>query len=216
MALRAQMNPHFIFNSLNSIQECIVKEKVEDAHKYLSRFSMLLRMVIDYSERSFISLEDEIKFLKLYLGLESLRFGESFSYEIFISPEVDEEETIVPSLLIQPFVENAIWHGLLHKNGKRELKISFINRNNEQLVCVVEDNGIGRVKSAKIKSSKLDAQSHESKGMRISQERIDLLRLQTHLNPEIVIEDLYDEYNNAAGTRVSVALPLELEVTEIK
>ncbi len=211
MALRAQMNPHFIFNSLNSIQECIVNEKIEDAHRYLSQFSRLLRMVIDYSEKSLISLDKEIEFLKLYLELESLRFGRSFMYQIQLDESIDEEETLVPSLLIQPFVENAIWHGLLHKTGDRKLLITFNINENDQLVCIVEDNGIGRAKAAAIKAGKLDAHNHESKGMRISQERIDLLRLQTHLNTEIKIEDLTDKNNEPVGTRVSVTLPLELE-----
>ncbi len=215
MALRAQMNPHFIFNSLNSIQECIVKEKVEEAHTYLSRFSRLLRMVIDYSEKSLISLDQEIQFLNLYLGLESLRFGQSFTYSIQVDPSLDGEETLVPSLLIQPFVENAIWHGLLHKNGDRKLYVSFIQRDQLHLVCVVEDNGIGRIRAAEIKAGKFDSAQHESKGMRISQERIDLVRLQTALNPEIDIEDLFDESGKPTGTRVSVILPLELNENEL-
>lgn len=215
MALRAQMNPHFIFNSLNSIQECIVNEKIEDAHRYLSQFSRLLRMVIDYSEKSLISLDKEIEFLKLYLELESLRFGRSFQYQIHVDESIDDEETLIPSLLIQPFVENAIWHGLLHKKGDRKLQLSFLINSNDQLVCIVEDNGIGRAKAAAIKAGKMDAQSHESKGMRISQERIDLLQLQTHLNPEIKIEDLSDSNNEPSGTRVSVTLPLELESESI-
>ncbi len=210
MALRAQMNPHFIFNSLNSIQECIVSQNIEQAHTYLSRFSRLLRMVIDYSEKNLISLDKEIEFLDLYLGLESLRFGQSFRYTIDVDDTLDEEEILVPSLLIQPFAENAIWHGLLHKDGSRELKIKFVNRDDEQLLCVVEDNGIGRQKAAEIKAGKIDAQKHESKGMRISQERIDLVRLQTDQNTHIHVEDLYDDRRIPCGTRVTVTLPLEL------
>jgi ligand-binding sensor domain-containing protein/putative methionine-R-sulfoxide reductase with GAF domain len=210
MALRAQMNPHFIFNSLNSIQECIVNHKIEDAHTYLSRFSRMLRMVIDYSERNFISLEKEIEFLNLYLGLESLRFGQSFKYTIEVDQELDEEESKIPSLLIQPFAENAIWHGLLHKDGNRELMIRFQIRNEDQLLCIIEDNGIGRKRAAEINAGKFDAQKHESKGMKISQERIDLVRLQTDQSTDIRIEDLYDDSGNASGTRVTVTLPLEL------
>lgn len=210
MALRAQMNPHFIFNSLNSIQECIVNYKIEDANTYLSRFSKMLRMVIDYSERNFISLEKEIEFLNLYLGLESLRFGQSFKYTIEVDPDLDEEESKIPSLLIQPFAENAIWHGLLHKEGSRELNIRFKIRDEDQLLCIIEDNGIGRKRAAEIKAGKFDAQKHESKGMKISQERIDLVRLQTDQSTDIRIEDLYDESGNANGTRVTVTLPLEL------
>jgi len=210
MALRAQMNPHFIFNSLNAIQECIVNSKIEEAHSYLSRFSRLLRMVIDYSEKSLISLDKEIEFLNLYLGLESLRFGQSFHFRIDVDPDLDEEETHLPSLLIQPFVENAIWHGLLHKEGERKLLISFKHYHNDQLLCVVEDNGIGRTKAAEIKAGRFDSQQHESKGMQISQERIDLVKLQTEANTEFVIEDLKDKSGFAIGTKVSVILPLDI------
>jgi len=210
MALRAQMNPHFIFNSLNSIQECIVNEKIEEAHIYLSQFSKLLRLVIDYSEKSLITLDQEIVFLKLYLGLESLRFGQRFRYEIVVGNGLDEEEVRVPSLLIQPFAENAIWHGLLHKEGERKLLISFNAETDDTLKCIIEDNGIGRERAAEIKSRNLDGVNHESKGMRISQERLDLIRLQTDLDSGIKVEDLKDVAGVDTGTRVTLTLPMDL------
>jgi len=211
MALRSQMNPHFIFNSLNAIQDCIVNAKIEDAQVYLSSFSKLLRMVIDYSELNFISLEKEIGFLTLYLQLESLRFGNSFYFEIEVDDMLDREETMIPSLLVQPFVENAIWHGLLHKKEERKLFISFSQNGQDHLVFRVTDNGIGRRKAEEMKSGKINGINHQSKGMRISQERIDLVKLQSHINPEIMIEDLEDGNGNATGTRVTVTLPLEVE-----
>lgn len=209
MALKAQMNPHFIFNSLNSIQECIVSQKYEDAQNYLSRFSKLLRLVMDYSEKSLIPLDKEIEFLNLYLGLESLRFGDNLRYRIEVDPAIDEEEIMVPSLLIQPFAENAIWHGLLHKSGDRELVIRFVARG-DQIHCIIEDNGIGRMMSEEINASKMSSRQHESRGMKISQERIDLLRSQTKLDTQINVEDLKGSSGSPAGTRVTVSLPSTL------
>ena len=116
----------------------------------------------------------------------------------------------MPSLLIQPLVENAIWHGLLHKNGDRKLMISFSHFKKDHLLCVVHDNGIGRKKAAEIKAGKFDSQKHESKGMQISQERIDLVKLQTESNTDILVEDLFDSSGQPAGTKVSVILPLDI------
>lgn len=209
MALRAQMNPHFIFNSLNSIQECVVNAKFEEAQKYLIRFSKLLRMVIDHSEQNTISLDQELAFLNIYLELESLRFGKSFEYHIHVDNELDPEEFSIPSLIVQPFIENAIWHGLLHKDGKRILNISFRVEKDEHLIFIVEDNGIGREKAAEIKSGKFMTNGFQSKGMKITQERIELVKLQTRFRPQIEIVDLKDEQGQACGTRVIVTLPLE-------
>jgi ligand-binding sensor domain-containing protein/putative methionine-R-sulfoxide reductase with GAF domain len=212
MALRAQMNPHFIFNSLNAIQECIVKEKVDEAQKYLIHFSRLLRMVIDNSELNSIPLDKELAFIQLYLELESLRFGQSFKYTIEVSEEIDPEEVFIPSLIVQPFIENAIWHGLLHKEGIRELSIEFKLVDEEHLIFTVTDNGIGRKKASEIKSGGISVSNHQSKGMRITQERIELVRLQTRFRPKIEVTDLFDSDGNASGTRVTVTLPLDSSV----
>ena len=209
MALRAQMNPHFIFNSLNAIQECIVKEKVEEAQKYLVHFSRLLRMVIDNSELNLIPLEKELAFIHLYLELESLRFGQSFKYIITVDPEIDQEEVCIPSLIVQPFIENAIWHGLLHKEGLRELSIGFKLVDDDHLVFIITDNGIGRKKAAEIKVGGIAVSNHQSKGMKITQERIELVRLQTKFRPEIEVTDLTNEAGAPTGTRVTVTLPLD-------
>ena len=142
-ALRSQMNPHFIFNSLNSISQLVASRQNEEGLQYLNKFSKLLRLVLEESENSFISLKDEIKILDLYLQLESLRFGSSFYYSIHADPGIDEEETLVPCFLIHPVIENAIWHGLLHKEGERRLIINFHQHHKGQLECIVKDNGIG-------------------------------------------------------------------------
>ncbi|MGC4013211.1 MAG: sensor histidine kinase [Luteolibacter sp.] len=126
-ALRAQMNPHFIFNSLNAIQELIVTENHDASYQYLSKFSKLLRIVLNMSERNFSSLHTEIELCRLYLELESLRFKHSFYYRIDTG-KIDTEVTLFPTLLVQPFIENAIWHGLMHKEGEKTLLVKFEER----------------------------------------------------------------------------------------
>jgi len=210
MALRAQMNPHFIFNSLNSIQDCIVSEQHDKALNYLTQFSKLLRTVMDYSDKNYIPLEKEIEFLKLYLNIESLRFSDSFKYEIILAKNLDIEEINVPSLLIQPFAENAIWHGLMHKQGERTLNISFSETDDNNLEIIVEDNGIGRKKAEEIKAGKMNGISHESKGMKISEERIALLKLQTDIKPVVDVTDLTDDTGIPSGTRVKILIPVAL------
>ncbi len=205
-ALRAQMNPHFIFNSLNAIQELIVTKNFTEAYQYLSRFSKLLRMVLNNSEKNFIPLSAELEMNRIYLELESLRFKQSFHYELDVDPNIDEETTLVPSLLLQPFLENAIWHGLMHKDGEKRLAISF-NEENNHLVCRIEDNGIGRERSAAIKAGKIGASHFESKGMSLSQQRIETLNHQLKENLSIRVEDIKDETGGATGTRIIIEIP---------
>ena len=208
MAIRAQMNPHFIFNSLNAIQECIVMQDFDAAYQYLSKFSKLLRQVLNNSEKDFIPLKDEIEVNKLYLELESLRFKKSFSYSIDIEENIDTETLKFPSLLLQPFIENAIWHGLMHKQGAKKLDISFFLENNH-LECVIEDNGIGRERSAEIKKNKLGSQYFESKGTKLSGQRVQLLNDTGYTNASIQIEDLKNTSGEAQGTKVTLKFPLD-------
>jgi ligand-binding sensor domain-containing protein len=205
-ALRAQMNPHFIFNSLNAIQELIVTKNFKEAYLYLSSFSKLLRMVLNNSEKNFIPLSSEIEMNKLYLSLESLRFKQSFHYEIRVDPAIDEESCLVPALLLQPFLENAIWHGLLQKEGEKNLLLSY-HLGGIYLVCVIEDNGIGRSRAREIKAGKLGAVHFESKGMSLSEQRIETLGRELNQRFSIQVEDLMDVSGKAAGTRVTVLLP---------
>lgn len=204
-ALRAQMNPHFIFNSLNAIQELIVTQNVEAAYDYLSKFSKLLRLVLNNSEKSLIPLSEEIAMLQLYLELESLRFRKSFSYEIQVEDSLDAETVLAPPLLLQPFIENAIWHGLMLKEAVKKITLN-IHRQEDVILCVIEDNGIGRKRAAEIKEKKLGAVHLESKGLKLSQQRIGLLQLNGKKG-NVKIEDLY-ENGEAAGTRVNIQLPL--------
>jgi len=206
-ALRAQMNPHFIFNSLNAIQECIITEKTDTAFEYLSKFSRLLRLVLNNSERAFIPLSSELEMLHLYLSLETLRFRQCFTYRIDVDEGIDPEEVQVPSLLIQPYVENALWHGLRMKEGEKKLAIRFFLTARE-LNIEVEDNGIGRERAAQIKSQKLGADQFESKGTALSQQRIDILNRQYAAKAAISTIDLRDGSFMPSGTRVVITLPL--------
>lgn len=208
-ALRAQMNPHFAFNVMNSIQRFLLENDSDSAHRYLGRFSKLLRLVLEHSERSSITLAEEITALKLYVELEMARFRNRFEFEVKIEDSLDPEEVMIPSMLIQPHVENAICHGLMHKQGKGKLSIS-IKGDAYTLVCTIEDDGIGRAAAALLKDQ---AVKHNSMGVKITGERIRLLNtgnggLQTR------ITDLTDEAGNAAGTRVELFIPLVKEAVE--
>jgi ligand-binding sensor domain-containing protein len=206
-ALRAQMNPHFIFNSLNAIQELIVTENYDGSYQYLSKFSKLLRMVLNNSEKNFIPLSSEIEMNSLYLELESLRFKQSFHYSITTDKSTDAEGTEFPSLLLQPFIENAIWHGLMHKEGEKKLAVQFITESN-MLTCTIEDNGIGRQMAGEIKAKKLGAHHFTSKGTELAQHRMELLR-QSGINAVIATTDKYDYEGKAAGTVVEIKIPLQ-------
>ncbi len=205
-ALSAQMEPHFIFNSLNSIQNYILHNNKLDANKYLSKFSSLMRLTLDNSKEMYVPLETELTALKLYVELEALRFKEKIEYKIYVDPEVDTKEYKVPALLIQPYVENAIWHGLMNKEdgiGKLEIELRKINT---QLVCTVTDNGIGRKRSAEINKSEHLEKSSE--GMALTQKRIELSNAVYMQNMSVTILDLIDEQHNPAGTRIEIVLPI--------
>ena len=213
MAIRSQMNPHFLFNCLNSIQKMIVVEDVNGAYQYLSKFSKLLRMVLDNSEKNFISLSSEMEMNSLYFELESLRFKKLSQYKIEIDETIDPESTQVPSLLLQPFIENAIWHGLMHREGEKKLWIQF-SRRDTQLVCTIEDNGVGREYSAAIKAQKLGSHYFESKGTKLSEQRIELLNQQLEGRAAITITDLKNG-NGAIGTRVTIELPFQTKTNQL-
>ncbi len=216
-AIRSQMNPHFIFNSLNAIQECIVTEKIDAAYDYLSRFSKLLRLVLDNSDKSLIPLSSELDMIRLYLSLESLRFSQSFTYTIEMDDHSDgvredKEDIYIPSLLIQPFVENAIWHGLINKEGEKRLLLRFSEKKGK-LQCVIEDNGVGRARAEEIKQQKLGAGKFESKGTKLAFQRITLLNQQNPGSAVIETIDLFDDRQQPAGTRVIITLPSHLSTS---
>jgi sensor histidine kinase YesM len=203
-ALRAQMDPHFTFNSMNAIQHFIIKNDKESAQHYLVRFAQLIRRILDNSKSSYISVVDELDTLKLYLELESLRFGNSFTYEIIVDETISKANDCIPSMLIQPYLENAIWHGLMPKqgSGKIELKLS---KTENIITCSIEDNGIGREKAMKYSKSK---HGHKSMGMQITRERLEILNFVHHAKLNVKITDLKNEKEEAAGTKVEIHIPL--------
>ncbi|MCX7744203.1 MAG: histidine kinase [Flavobacteriales bacterium] len=206
-ALKAQMNPHFIFNSLGSIQNLINRDKKMEANIYLSKFARLLRMTLDYSDKREIPLADEINMLEHYLSLESLRFVNKFEYIIETAPGLDLYEVKIPPMLLQPFIENSIKHGLLPKKGEARLIVRFKRQNDGTLYCMVEDNGIGRVQREKLKEK--SQMGHISKGIKITRNRLELLNQIRNKPAEIRITDLYHDTGEAAGTRVEVVIPIE-------
>lgn len=200
-ALRAQMNPHFIFNALNSINRYIIRSDKETASDYLVKFSKLMRLVLENSKSSLVTLRNETDALRLYIEMEQLRFDHKFDYSIEIDPTIDREQTMIPPLVLQPYVENAIWHGLLNKGSEGIVHIKISKAGESQLFCTVEDNGIGRLKAAEMKSRTLG--SNKSFGTEITRERIKLLNGD---DKNFRIIDLYDAHQQPAGTRVEITL----------
>lgn len=207
-SLRSQMNPHFIFNAMNSIDNYIWKNKREEASSYLIKFSNLMRMTLQNSRTKTIRLADEIGFLKLYLELENFRLEEKLNYRIEISPELDVDEVVIPSMVVQPFVENAVLHGLSHKDDGERLLIIRFYRNENLIVCEVEDNGVGREAAKASQENKLFKK--QSVGIQVTEERVALLKQITgNRNLQIKIIDLKDDGNSQAlGTKVIIRLPL--------
>lgn len=205
-ALRAQMNPHFIFNAINSVQYFITNNDPKSSQKYLSKFAKLIRYVVDNSKPAAIPLYKELEALSNYLDLESLRFKNKFEYVINVNGNVDVDTIQIPSMLIQPYVENAIWHGLMHKKkGMGKINIQLDLRENI-LLCVIEDNGIGRKKSEEIKQLQHN-EIHKSIGMSITKERLDIFNQINNGNLSIRVVDLEDEGGSAIGTRVELNIP---------
>jgi len=206
-ALRAQMNPHFIFNSLNSINMFILENNKLQASEYLSKFSKLVRLILQNSQEAFIPLEKELEALQLYLELESLRFDNKFEYKISIDGNVDTTILQVPPLIIQPYAENAIWHGLMHKREKGHLQI-VLYMEKEMLFCNITDDGVGRESAAALKSK--SASLNKSMGMRITADRIAILQ-QKNQDNYIKITDLVLPDGSAGGTEVIIKMPVYYE-----
>jgi len=202
-SLRLQMNPHFIFNSLNSIRYYILKDDTEKASEYITIFSKLLRMILQNSKQQTVMLTEELKALKLYLDFESQRFENKFSYELKIADNVELESTRIQPLIIQPFVENSIWHGLLHKDGVGHLKIELRKQGDGELVIVVEDDGIGREKAKELSRGK---HKHKSLGMQITRDRLKLMQQIKDMHSGFEIEDLVSPAGEPLGTRVTIKL----------
>ncbi|MFD2566135.1 sensor histidine kinase [Pseudotenacibaculum haliotis] len=205
--LRSQMNPHFIFNALNSIQDYILTDEQYNASMYLSDFSKLIRKYLEQSRRLEITLEEEMETLQLYLELEKARFNNALDYQVTLLKSMNTRSILVPTLFIQPYVENAIKHGLLHKKGDKQLIVSFnANEDRSELTCTIEDNGIGRKASEEINKRK--EKYHQSFSTDATESRIDLLNKGQEQKIKSSILDLYDSSNNPTGTKVILKIPI--------
>ncbi|HEY4194757.1 MAG TPA: tetratricopeptide repeat protein [Mucilaginibacter sp.] len=201
--LRSQLNPHFIFNSLNSIGDYVARNDKETADTYLTRFAKLMRMILENSEHESISLADDLKVLELYIQLEALRLGHKLLYTIAVDVDIDTELTVVPPMLLQPFVENSIWHGISPKNGDGRITIR-VKKNGDMIEYMVEDNGIGRKRSEELKKNKT-ALDRRSFGIKVIQSRIHILNEAKQTDAKVELTDM-DE-----GTKVSIKLPYDLK-----
>ncbi|WP_343766863.1 sensor histidine kinase [Gangjinia marincola] len=206
--LRSQMNPHFVFNALNSIQEYIVINEKNLASNYLGKFADLMRSFLSLSNKGYISIEEEVKNLNMYLELEKMRFEEKLVYNIQVDDTLNQNEIYIPTMLIQPYVENSLNHGLLHKKDQRILNIFFTNKNSTHFKCIIEDNGIGRKKAEEIKLERRP--EHKSFATKTTNNRLTLINYGKVNKIELIIEDLYDSKNMPCGTKVILFIPLNL------
>ncbi len=203
-ALRSQMNPHFIFNSLNAINVFIMENNKVQASKYLTKFSRLVRLILQNSQAALISLESELDALKLYLDLEALRFNNRFVFAVFVDKELDTLMLKVPPLIIQPYAENAIWHGLMHKANTGHLQVD-VYADGTQLCFKITDDGIGRKKATELKSK--SASAHNSMGMQITANRIAMLKQEDSAGNQVKITDLVLADGSIGGTEVILNIP---------
>ncbi|MFK7796735.1 MAG: histidine kinase [Aureispira sp.] len=209
-ALRSQMNPHFLFNALNSIQEMIIVNDKNTASTYLGKFADLMRLYLNQSREESITLSEELDALGLYLELEQVRFEENLDVALFLAPNINPDGVTLPPMLIQPYVENAFKHGLLHQSGHRTLYIEFsIDEEKEQFCCLVQDNGVGRVRSAEIRRAQ--HRQHTSFASSATQRRLELLNYNLQKPITAQIEDLKNEEGKATGTAVYLFIPLDWE-----
>ena len=204
-AVRAQMNPHFVFNAISSIQHYILSNDTYNSYDYLAKFSHLIRNVLDNSQEEYISIEKEIITLSLYIELEKIRFKTPFEFILNVDDEIDEGETYIPTMVIQPFIENAIWHGLMPKQTDCKLELS-IQQENETILITIKDNGVGRGTVPKPKEKQ-----HVSKAMSLMQQRMKALGVKNNALYTVEIIDLKDENNMPNGTEVRITIPLEIE-----
>lgn len=203
-ALRAQMNPHFLFNCMNSINRMIMGNENDKASSYLGKFSKLVRSMLQNSEEAQVTLKDELQMLESYIELESIRFKNKIVSQFSVEESIDQENILIPSMVLQPFVENAIWHGLMHKEGKGKIEID-IKVSNDTLICTITDNGIGRQKSLEMQNQYPTGK--KSMGIKITTNRLTMLT-RKKTDEVIKITDLKDENDQALGTRVQVLIPI--------
>lgn len=204
-ALRAQMNPHFIFNSLNSINRYIIKSDAKSSSYYLTKFAKLMRLILDNSKSKKVVLSNELEALKLYMEIESMRFDHKFEYEISIANDVDSNNLEIPPLIIQPYVENAIWHGLLPKDSPGKINLD-ISMENDFLRIELTDDGIGRIKSQEFRNEQ--NMTRKSLGMKLTEERLKMATKNIEKSGQQEIIDLYDSTGKPTGTKVILKIPV--------
>lgn len=201
--ISSQMNPHFVFNSLNSIQQLIMNKENDKAELYLSKFAKLIRELLESNTKESLTVEEEVKILTGYTEMEARRFGKSFAFSVHIDPKVDKKSNI-PHMMIQPFIENAIWHGLLPKEGDKNLTVSFLYDTEKTIKCIVEDNGVGREASRK----KPSTFKKESLALSFINQRLELMKETLKINGSVHITDKLNERGESLGTKVEIVLPL--------
>ena len=205
-ALRAQMNPHFIFNALNGIQQYILSGNVDQANRYLTKFSRLQREVLNHCDQPFIYLEKEIEMLQLYLEFEQLRFNDNFEYHISLSDDIDASEIKIPTMILQPFVENAIWHGLMPQQGDKELRVEFSLLDSSILNCFIKDNGIGTMAAQRLKQNNGHVEQHKSKGLSLVSERLKILEQQYSRPFKSTMTDIISKDKQVKGTCINLQI----------
>ena len=201
-SLRAQMNPHFIFNSLNSIENFIMQNDKMAASEYLNKFAKLIRIILDSSRTELIPFSKSLEGIKLYVELEQLRFNNKFIFKINVDPQLLNGDYQVPSLLAQPYIENAILHGLAQSESESLCLNLAAKLQDEYIIYTIIDNGIGRELSREFNSS--NRPGHESVGLKLIEERINIFNHQQNSDGGVVITDLYDDNHQPAGTRINV------------
>lgn len=204
-ALRAQMNPHFISNALNAIDSLVNQNRNKEASYYIIQFSRLCRIILNNSRSESIALGEELDMLKYFMNLEKLRMDDRLQYQFDLDTSLNKDQIAVPPMILQPFVENAIWHGIVPKTGPGLVSIKTIKKGDNLYQCIVEDNGVGRTRSAQLKAESV--MSRPSYGLAITEERIE--KLYQLKGSQIVTEDLYHPDGSAAGTRVTITLPIQ-------
>jgi ligand-binding sensor domain-containing protein len=205
-ALRAQINPHFLFNSLNSINNYILKNENTMASKYLIKFSQLVRNILNHSTNSFISLQEELQTIELYIQIEGMRFNNQFSYLIDVDPEIATADIRLPSLLLQPYVENAIWHGLLHKTGEKQISIRVTPYKNHAVSIIIDDNGVGRKMAEALERRPKDRKSF---GMELGESRLKLMNQGEAEFASVDVIDKYDAAGRSQGTTIKITIPYQ-------
>ncbi|MFD2574253.1 two-component regulator propeller domain-containing protein [Spirosoma soli] len=204
-ALRSQMNPHFLYNSLNAIRLFVLQNDSDNADKYLVKFARLMRLILENSRLEWVTLASELEQLALYLELEQLRFGNKFDFKVDADPALDRENTSIPPMIIQPYIENSILHGIAHKKNRGTIQVC-IKPVDDRLECTVEDDGVGRLKASELKSKTVS--SHKSVGLKVTEERLQLISQRSGKETRVTIVDKVGDDQQPLGTKVIIQLPL--------